>query len=108
LELEEARFGKTMKGQTAVFDKQGYRYVKNNSSLKAVYWRCEFRDKSRGGCPGNCITEGFFIKSKKGTHIHKPGEPVVSHLVPAKRFLPKVSYHNIPAKKVPAKKAPET
>jgi hypothetical protein len=33
---------------------------------------------------------------------------VVSRLVPAERFLPKGSYRNVPAKKDPAKKAPET
>jgi hypothetical protein len=33
---------------------------------------------------------------------------VVSRLVPAKCFLLKGSYRNVPAKKVPVKKAPET
>jgi hypothetical protein len=78
LELEEARFGKTTMGGTAVFDAEGYRYLKNrgNKSQKPkagnLWWRCEYR----GGCPGNCVTEGLFIKSKTGTHTHKPGEPV--------------------------------
>jgi hypothetical protein len=80
LEIEEARFGKTMMGGTAVFDKQGYRYYRNNShnmgGTEKVWWRCEYKLKSRGGCPGNCVTDGLFIKSKKGTHNHKPGEPV--------------------------------
>jgi hypothetical protein len=79
LELEEARFGKTMVGGTAVFDKEGYRYLKNKShntrgSVK-VWWRCDYKFKS--GCPGNCVTEGLFIKSTKGIHNHKPGEPVI-------------------------------
>jgi hypothetical protein len=79
LELEEARFGKTMMGGTAVFDKEGYRYVKNKSRETKVWWQCEYKLKSRGGCPGNCVTEGFFIKSKKGIHNHKPGEPVIKY-----------------------------
>jgi hypothetical protein len=79
LELEEARFGKTTMGGTAVFDAEGYRYLKNRGSKNKkaeavnVWWRCEYRTKSRGGCPGNCVTRGLFIKSKKGTHNHKPG-----------------------------------
>jgi hypothetical protein len=81
LEIEEARFGKTMMGGTAVFDKQGYRYYRNNShnmgGTEKVWWRCEYKLKSRGGCPGNCVTEGLFIKSTKVTHNHKPGQPVI-------------------------------
>jgi hypothetical protein len=79
LELEEARFGKTKMGKTALFDKEGYRYLKNKSRKTGgavkVWWNCEYKSKS--GCPGNCVTEGLFIKSKKGTHNHKPGEPVI-------------------------------
>jgi hypothetical protein len=83
LELEVARFSKTMTGETVIFDKEGYQYLKNAGNKKKqaeavnVWWRCEYKSKSRGGCPGNCFTKGLFIKSKKGTHNHKPGEPVL-------------------------------
>jgi hypothetical protein len=83
LVLEEARFGKTKKGKTALFDKEGYRYLKNQTrntgGAVKVWWNCEYKSKlkSKSGCPGNCVTEGLFIKSKKGTHYHKPGEPVI-------------------------------
>jgi hypothetical protein len=77
LELEEARFGKTIKGGPTVFDKEGYRYLKNKTQITygtvKVWWRCD--DKKKSGCSGICVTEGLFIKSIKGTHNHKPGEP---------------------------------
>jgi hypothetical protein len=83
LELEEARFGKTIKGGPAVFDKEGYRYLQNKSQITygalKVWWRCEYKFIS--GCPGKCVTQGLFIKIKKGTHNHKPGERVLKYSV---------------------------
>jgi hypothetical protein len=49
----------------------------------------------------------LYLFSKSG--VIRSGKYTVGYrLVPAKRFLPKGSYQNIPAKKVSAKKAPET
>jgi hypothetical protein len=84
--MEEARFSKTMRGRPALFDKEGYRYVMNRSTDKVVYWKCEFSSAPRGKCPGYCVTDGFFIKSKTGTHIHKPDEAVIK--TKARRKLP--------------------
>jgi hypothetical protein len=75
--MEEARFSKTMKGRPALYDKDGHRYVKNRSTAKAIYWKCQYSMPHAGKCPGNCITDGFFIKMKSGKHIHEPNEPVI-------------------------------
>jgi hypothetical protein len=72
--MEQAVFSKTKRGMPALYDCDGYRYVKTRASNHVVYWRCEFSLKKK--CPGSAITEGFYIKCKKQKHTHRPGERI--------------------------------
>jgi len=60
-----------------LLDSDGYMYTRHRCDKETVYWRCIYHYKYRGNCPGRAKTEGFFIQSKTGGHLHKPREPIV-------------------------------
>ena len=78
---EEASFTKSQFGNPILVDSEGYTYtqhrVSNVNNSTKIYWRCVYHYKERGSCPARATTEGFYIKMKSKTHLHKPREPVL-------------------------------
>jgi len=77
---EEASFTKSQFGNPILVDSEGYTYTQHrvsNVNNATIYWRCVYHYKERGSCPARATTEGFYIKMKSKSHLHKPREPVV-------------------------------
>ena len=74
---EEVSFTKSIHGKAQLVDSEGYTYTQQKVTNHSIYWRCVYYPKYRGHCPGRAQTDGFYIKCKNNSHIHKPKEPVI-------------------------------